>query len=239
MQRKIKKAVIISMGLLWVLLLASCTGNTPKQTQTNQSQVETSQTQDDTSVVEVTPIQEEDNAITDQKTIVKDSSQPSETIAATKLDESKIIEEPKEVQETKEVKEVKETKEETNIQEDEKVEDTSVAEVAPIKTLEVTVVPGVFKNYSAGAVANAPGDIVLFFHADWCPTCVRAEDILNASTLPDNLTVLKVDYDAEKDLKKKYGVKTQTTFVQVDNQGNKVASWYGMRDVEDLVSRIK
>lgn len=70
---------------------------------------------------------------------------------------------------------------------------------------------------------------LLFFHANWCPTCRSAESDIekNIDDLPDGLTIYKADYDSERTLKKKYAVTTQHTFVQVDSSGNEVAKWIG------------
>jgi thiol-disulfide isomerase/thioredoxin len=59
------------------------------------------------------------------------------------------------------------------------------------------------------------GNIVLFFHADWCPTCRQAEENFIKSGIPENLTILKVNFDTATDLRKKYSVLTQTSFVSI------------------------
>lgn len=95
--------------------------------------------------------------------------------------------------------------------------------------------------YSEQALAEATQDggrAVLFFHADWCPTCRAAEqDILSKlDQIPDDLTILKTDYDTERELKKKYQVVVQHTFVQVDQNGNEVTKWSGggLQDIINL-----
>ncbi len=69
-------------------------------------------------------------------------------------------------------------------------------------------------------MVQAKGNIVLFFHANWCPTCVAIEKDIekNKKNIPENLTLLKVNYDDADDLKEKYGVTGQYTFVQIDNE---------------------
>ena len=81
---------------------------------------------------------------------------------------------------------------------------------------------------------------VLFFHASWCPTCkVAREDFTsNMSLIPEGVTVLQVDYDTEKDLKEKYGITYQHTFVQVDAQGSEVTKWNG-GGTKELAKNIK
>jgi thiol-disulfide isomerase/thioredoxin len=65
---------------------------------------------------------------------------------------------------------------------------------------------------------------LLFFHAKWCPQCRKLDDDIKKATLPDGVTILKVDYDSSQDLRQKYGVTLQTTVVKVDSEGNKTAS---------------
>lgn len=55
----------------------------------------------------------------------------------------------------------------------------------------------------------------LHFHADWCPTC-RAQEKVFQGLKRDaslDLTLLVVDYDKEKALKQKLGVRTQSTLI--------------------------
>ena len=72
--------------------------------------------------------------------------------------------------------------------------------------------------------------VVLFFHASWCPTCQATETALKSSGVPDGLTVVKVDYDAATELKQKYGITQQHTFVQIDGAGMSVKKWTGTKD---------
>lgn len=70
---------------------------------------------------------------------------------------------------------------------------------------------------------------VLFFHAGWCPTCRTAEkEIINrGDELPEDMVIVKVDYDKAKELKDKYVVTYQHTFVLVDDAGEKIIKWGG------------
>ncbi len=74
------------------------------------------------------------------------------------------------------------------------------------------------KPYSADALAaaeQAGKPVAVHFHADWCPTC-RAQDKA-LQTLKDDkaldVTILTADYDTEKDLKRRFTVKMQSTLV--------------------------
>lgn len=79
------------------------------------------------------------------------------------------------------------------------------------------------KPYTAEALAaaqKAEQPVALHFHADWCPTC-RAQDKVLQSLRAEkglDLTVLTVDYDTEKDLKRRFKVNAQSTMVVLKGQ---------------------
>lgn len=86
--------------------------------------------------------------------------------------------------------------------------------------------PGAYVNYSNTIIENTHGTKVLFFHAPWCPQCRAIEtDIKAQSSLPDDTTIIKVDYDSNQSLRQKYGVTLQTTFVRVDDKGDLVKKY--------------
>ena len=70
------------------------------------------------------------------------------------------------------------------------------------------------------AAQQAGKPVVLHFHADWCPTCLAQDKVLQSikddPSLP--LTVLSVDYDTEKDLKKRFNVRSQSTLIALRGQ---------------------
>lgn len=105
------------------------------------------------------------------------------------------------------------------------------------------VAPAALIDYSAAALAAAQagtGATVLYFHADWCPTCRVLEPNIqkNLNNLPQNLTILKVNYDKETALKKQHGVTYQHTFVQVDDAGNKLKLWSGSTNALDIPGEL-
>jgi len=85
--------------------------------------------------------------------------------------------------------------------------------------------PGAYVPYSETAFVSAKGTRLLFFHATWCQQCRALDASISRSTLPDAVTILKVDYDSQQALRTKYGVTLQTTIVRVDADGNKVESY--------------
>ena len=100
---------------------------------------------------------------------------------------------------------------------------------------------GNYESYTPEKISNAKGNTVLFFHASWCPSCrgLNSDIEKNLDNIPSDLTILKVDYDKETALKQKYGVTTQHTLVQVDNQGTLIKKWSGGSSLERLVSQVE
>jgi pentapeptide MXKDX repeat protein len=95
-----------------------------------------------------------------------------------------------------------------------------------------------YSDYSEEKLSSAKWNIVLFFAASWCPSCKTADKNLKDNTIPEGLTVLKLDYDSNKDLKKKYEVTSQHTFVEVDNKWNMIKKWSGSRDSEWILKKL-
>ena len=57
--------------------------------------------------------------------------------------------------------------------------------------------------------------VALHFHADWCPTCRAQDKVFNGwkgdAAVPG--TLLIVNYDKERELKRQLGVRTQSTVI--------------------------
>ena len=107
------------------------------------------------------------------------------------------------------------------------------------KTGDAMMTKGSFSDYDQAKLANAEkGKVVLFFSASWCPTCQEANKNLNASAAPDGLTLLKVDYDNSNELKKKYGVTYQHTYVQVDKFGTLIKKWSGSTTYDQISKQL-
>ena len=74
------------------------------------------------------------------------------------------------------------------------------------------------KPYSPAALAEAQKadkPVALHFRADWCPTCRVQDKVLEKLKAEPGLdvTVLEVNYDTEKDLKRQYKIQTQSTMI--------------------------
>ena len=117
--------------------------------------------------------------------------------------------------------------------------DTSIVQELPTpEPTELTV--GTYEKYSADKVSNADGKVVLFFKADWCPSCrvLDADINKNLGDIPSNVTILEVNYDSETNLKQKYGITTQHTLVYVDNDGNQLKKWSGSPRLSSVLAEI-
>lgn len=114
--------------------------------------------------------------------------------------------------------------------------------VVEAETNTPSEVVGSYVAYSADKLAMAEtGDVVIFFYAPWCPSCrgLNSDIEQNISSIPAGVTILKIDYDTSTELKKKYGVTTQHTLVQVDKDGNLIKKWSGGSKLENLIAQIQ
>ena len=101
---------------------------------------------------------------------------------------------------------------------------------------------GSYEEYSPEKLALAEnGKVVLYFHADWCPICrgLESEILANPAGVPNDVHILRVNYDTSKDLKQKYGVTYQHTFVQVDANGNLLAKWGDATTLAQVLAKVK
>lgn len=103
-------------------------------------------------------------------------------------------------------------------------------------------VAGTYQPYSSEKLALAEnGRVLLFFHADWCPSCRALESDIeaNLSDIPADVHILHVDYDTATELKQQYGIVRQHTLVHVDASGNEVKTLTGLTNtLEQVVAQI-
>jgi thioredoxin 1 len=90
--------------------------------------------------------------------------------------------------------------------------------------------------------ATASGRPVLIeFHADWCPTCRAQEKVVNTlvgQPAYSNVLVLRVLYDSQKDLLKRFGVRRQSTLI-LYKDGNEVGRAVGVTSSSGIASLLK
>jgi thioredoxin 1 len=107
----------------------------------------------------------------------------------------------------------------------------------------MTKADGVYTPYKAELLANADkSPTVIFFHASWCPTCKAAEADINKNLdalKASGVQILKTDYDTSTELKKQYGVTSQSTFVKVDSKGAQLKKGQGFTTLEAITSFAK
>jgi peptide methionine sulfoxide reductase msrA/msrB len=96
----------------------------------------------------------------------------------------------------------------------------------------------IYTDYDQTTLSSLSWDIVLFFHADRCPACIAAEKSFLASGIPDGLTILKVDFDTATELRKKYTVLSQTSFVLIQPDGTMIKRWVWGRTIQDIIEKI-
>jgi thioredoxin 1 len=99
-----------------------------------------------------------------------------------------------------------------------------------------------FINYDESKLVNAKyGRVVLFFHAAWCPSCRSLESDIrkNQNQIPNDLLIMKIDYDSNPELKKKYQIVQQHTLVKVDEEGKSLQTNKGLYQLNTLESVIK
>ncbi len=100
--------------------------------------------------------------------------------------------------------------------------------------------PAVYATFSDGVIGNGQSSI-LFFHAAWCPYCRTHDATLQSwynSEGSIDISTYKIDYDSADELKARYGVVQQDTFVVIDGQGNlvKLVSFPSEADLKALIA---
>lgn len=100
-------------------------------------------------------------------------------------------------------------------------------------------------EYEKAKAANRP--ILLFFYANWCPTCARQEPI-NVATFNNlgqtNLISFRVNYNdtdtskEEEDLAKEFGVPYQHNFYLLNQSGEQISHFQGQTSEEMLKKEI-
>lgn len=124
-------------------------------------------------------------------------------------------------------------------------DDPATVEPVTSTASDGTVVENSKENYvdfsEETLLATADTKRIVFFHADWCSTCTFFEKQIKEQGVPENVTILKANYDRELELKSRYGVTVQSTFVLLDENGEVERTWpfaSGLRSIQDLYTAV-
>ena len=77
-----------------------------------------------------------------------------------------------------------------------------------------------FSDAAFDSAAASGYPVLVEFHAVWCPTCRAQERIINSfrhNPEYKGLVILRVDYDTEKPLLKRFDVRRQSTLIVFKN----------------------
>ena len=86
-----------------------------------------------------------------------------------------------------------------------------------------------FTQAAFDAALTAKQPILVEIHADWCPTCKVQAPIIKSLTEQSKfsgMAVLRVDFDAQKDIVRQFGAQQQSTLI-VFKDGKEVARSVG------------
>jgi thiol-disulfide isomerase/thioredoxin len=120
--------------------------------------------------------------------------------------------------------------------------DSSLSET-PSASRTTAVAAGDYITYESFVTSGdkySDSNVVLFFNAVWCSTCQQARENIEASLgeIPEDLAIVVVDFDSSIDLRKKYGVTVQHTFIEIDSAGEPLGKWSGSVTVDQIVEQL-
>jgi thioredoxin 1 len=97
-----------------------------------------------------------------------------------------------------------------------------------------------FSDDAFTSAAKSGRPVLIEFHADWCPTCRAQEKVVNklVGSTYGNVVVLRVLFDSQKDLLKRFGVRQQSTLIMFKN-GEELARAVGMTNASDIADLLK
>lgn len=104
--------------------------------------------------------------------------------------------------------------------------------------------PAQYTDYTTATFNQARQDnknVVLFFHANWCPTCraLDREITDGLSRLPANTEILKIDYDNAGDLRREYSIRQQHTLVFLSGDPNQPAETLTGGGFDELIFLVE
>lgn len=96
----------------------------------------------------------------------------------------------------------------------------------------------IYNSTEVSDALAANKNVILFFHAPWCPTCKAADTNFMKETAPVNTVIFKTDYDSNTQLRQKYGVTFQHTFVSLNADGSLKKKSSGAKSFTELADLI-
>jgi len=96
-----------------------------------------------------------------------------------------------------------------------------------------------YESYESAPDLYKNSDVILFFNASWCSTCKVARENFEASLdqIPADMAIVVVDFENSDDLRKRYGVTLQHTFIQIDSNGDALKKWSGSTKISELLKQ--
>jgi len=100
--------------------------------------------------------------------------------------------------------------------------------------------PGVYGEYGDEDVEGFENKI-LFFTAPWCPSCTEVHEniIEEQKEIPADVAIIRVDFDNDVQLREKYGVDKQHTFILIDENGEEISRWNNSKTLKEIIENIK
>lgn len=101
---------------------------------------------------------------------------------------------------------------------------------------------GRYIDYSPSFFSNLKnGDmVVLFFKSNWCTTCNGLDEDITANfnKIPENVYIMRVNFDSDLNTNAKYGAFVQHTLVATNHTGEMMLRWTGSPTLNDLLGYI-
>lgn len=95
-----------------------------------------------------------------------------------------------------------------------------------------------YKIYDEKLAKSHDWRILLFFYSEWNAIYKSIDKQIKEVVLPDDLLVLKVNFDTQKDLVKKYDILTQSSFIQIDKDFNIYNRMIWIIDFNKVLERL-